>query len=842
MPNRRHEAAEGNRGCLSAATAMWRIRRSPVKSTFSTICRGKTRSSSSSSSSSSRAQDLLHGKTGSGRRAPNIGTIRGTVRAAGAKGRLVWLQLLLLLVGRSLLATAIPIAASSATLPPEVPAGVSGGTGSGASSPPRNPNFSSIRGGAEGPRQSGVLRHASARGERRGERRERGADHGFLSSPAPPPLSERGGGGGGRDERLGVARREYSAGVVGGSGAVGGIDELKQRLEGFMLQRRATATAATAGWVELASYLTKQVGNDPAAKASIVEGAREEATGWTDGGVIRGDRGRGEEGRRVERHRRHAQLRGNSPSASPPPPPPPPLPPPPPPPPPPLVLSRGVFGTSVRAEPDTRATMENVEEGVYGRGGGAGGLLKEQQGREEEKEEVEEERAIGYGQGNRAGDGAKQIGVATRGNGVFDAGVSTAGTPSKEAGTVDSGQHQQEQQGEMADGEHVELPSSSWVGEGNYAHPRDSSGMRAIDGGAEEIQRGAWNHAEHKLEAQEEPQQQLGLARDGRALAEEPRKFADGLELDCTLTVPGSGVAAGGAVFSEPLEGDVLVLGDVASVSWSLDLFDTVTPGNSSGTSSASSLVTDLDVGQVNITLFNADEEVQTFVNTDNTGTYSWTIPDNVEQSRFYRLAVWDTTTGICGITYEFAISGELSITVTAFEGYNEGTAVDISPLRRGDAASSEGGGEIYSCGGSVGVGWNFTGLLEEVNVRVCQEPSSLGSLAGLEDEDLQNPGSPVTEDGEFFICLDPVSGDVLANSSFLNASLTATAATTSDGTCGVWGEGFYAKVTWVDSGDADVFGLSNDPDAGGVSVPVLGGVFLKPNDSTPMSIAESQV
>ncbi|CAM9822713.1 unnamed protein product, partial [Ectocarpus sp. 8 AP-2014] len=218
-----------------------------------------------------------------------------------------------------------------------------------------------------------------------------------------------------------------------------------------------------------------------------------------------------------------------------------------------------------------------------------------------------------------------------------------------------------------------------------------------------------------------------------------------------------------------------------------------------------------------------------------------WTIADDLEQSRFYRLAVWDTATRICGISYEFAISGELSITVTEFEGYNEGT-VDISPLRRGDAASSEGGGEIYSCGGSVGVGWNFTGLLEEVNVRVCQEPASSGTLAGLEDEDLQNTGSPVTEDGEFFICLDPVSGDVLANSSFLNASLTATAATTFDGTCGVWGKGFYAKVTWVDSGDADVFGLSNDPDAGGVSVPVLGGVFLKPNDSTPMSIAESQL
>lgn len=46
----------------------------------------------------------------------------------------------------------------------------------------------------------------------------------------------------------------------------------------------------------------------------------------------------------------------------------------------------------------------------------------------------------------------------------------------------------------------------------------------------------------------------------------------------------------------------MLVLGDVASVSWSLDLFEkgTVTTGDSYGTYSASSLMTDLDVGQVN--------------------------------------------------------------------------------------------------------------------------------------------------------------------------------------------------------------------------------------------------
>lgn len=57
------------------------------------------------------------------------------------------------------------------------------------------------------------------------------------------------------------------------------------------------------------------------------------------------------------------------------------------------------------------------------------------------------------------------------------------------------------------------------------------------------------------------------------------------------------------------------------------------------------------------------------------------------------------------------------SITVTLFEGYNEEGTVDVSPLRRANMSSE--GGEIYSCGGSVAIGWSHTGLLEEVDVRV---------------------------------------------------------------------------------------------------------------------------
>lgn len=59
------------------------------------------------------------------------------------------------------------------------------------------------------------------------------------------------------------------------------------------------------------------------------------------------------------------------------------------------------------------------------------------------------------------------------------------------------------------------------------------------------------------------------------------------------------------------------------------------------------------------------------------------------------------------------------SISVTQFQGINDEGMVDISPLRKGDNASLDGGGEIYSCGGSVGVEWSYTGLLETVSVRV---------------------------------------------------------------------------------------------------------------------------
>lgn len=77
------------------------------------------------------------------------------------------------------------------------------------------------------------------------------------------------------------------------------------------------------------------------------------------------------------------------------------------------------------------------------------------------------------------------------------------------------------------------------------------------------------------------------------------------------------------------------------------------------------------------------------------------------------------------------------------------------------------------------------------------------------------------------------------ANLSSVTAPLTADdGVTPNDRTCGVWGTGFYAKVTWADNGD--VYGLSSE---GGDTVPVLGGVFIKPNDTTTtMSIAESQV
>lgn len=93
------------------------------------------------------------------------------------------------------------------------------------------------------------------------------------------------------------------------------------------------------------------------------------------------------------------------------------------------------------------------------------------------------------------------------------------------------------------------------------------------------------------------------------------------------------------------------------------------------------------------------------------------------------------------------------------------------------------------------------------------------------------------------FNCLDPVSDSVPANSSVLNATLTTVEdEATRDTLCAVWGEGFFARVSWAGDGSAaDVFGVSNNG-PNGSTVNVLGGVFLRPNDTTPMSILESQV
>eukprot|EP00752_Nemacystus_decipiens_P009591 g8569.t1 len=331
-------------------------------------------------------------------------------------------------------------------------------------------------------------------------------------------------------------------------------------------------------------------------------------------------------------------------------------------------------------------------------------------------------------------------------------------------------------------------------------------------------------HLQQAEEEEEEP------ARDSRALQEESRVFPGGVELECNLLVPRTAAAAGGGpTIIEPAEGDVLVVGVAMNVTWGLDIFEesVVATDGSSGTPSSGSLPSDLDIGTVNITFFNGDDAVWSSLNNSNTGESSFVVPSDLEEARTYRVAVWDTASRICAISSEFGISGELSITVTQFEGYNEEGTVDISPLRQGN--TSGGGGEIYSCGGSVQIGWSHTGLLEEVDVRVCKEPNTSGTLAGLQDEDLQ-----------LFTCLDPVGDSVPANSSFLNATLTTVEDEAIRETlCAVWGEGFFARVSWAGDGStADVFGTS---DEGVGETTVLGGVFVTPNDSTPISILESQ-
>eukprot|EP00752_Nemacystus_decipiens_P009587 g8565.t2 len=325
-----------------------------------------------------------------------------------------------------------------------------------------------------------------------------------------------------------------------------------------------------------------------------------------------------------------------------------------------------------------------------------------------------------------------------------------------------------------------------------------------------------WQQQQQQWQQQQRQQQQQDdePARDNRALQEESRVFPGGLELECNLVV-GTGPAQGGPTIIDPAEGDVLVVGATADVSWALDIFE---EGSQP----------DLDIQTVNVTLFNGDVEVWSSFDNSNSGEFSWTVPSDMEEARTYRVAVWDTASRICAISSEFGISGEVSITVTQFEGYNGEGTIDISPLRQG-SASSGGGGEIYSCGGSVQIGWSHTGLLEEVDVRVCKEPNTSGTLAGLQDEDFQ-----------LFTCLDPVSDSVPANSSFLNATLTTVEDEAIRETlCAVWGEGFFAGVSWAGDGStADVFGTSDE--AVGETT-VLGGVFVAPNNSTPISILESQ-
>ncbi|CAM9844021.1 unnamed protein product, partial [Pylaiella littoralis] len=374
--------------------------------------------------------------------------------------------------------------------------------------------------------------------------------------------------------------------------------------------------------------------------------------------------------------------------------------------------------------------------------------------------------------------------------------------------------------------------------------PVRSGAPATADRGQREQQ---WRRQQRKVQKQQQQQQQqLKPARGSRALEEDPRTFPGGQELQCTLTVLGNGASEGGPAIFEPTEGYVLVVGTTTNVSWSVDIFEaassTATSEGSSRATSTGNLMQEVDVGKVNVTLFNGDADVQS-VETNNTGLVSFEVPSDLEEAFSYRMAVWDASSGLCGISSEFGISGELSINVTEFAGFNEEGTVDMSPLLRGVNTSVSGNGvEIYSCGGSVRVGWSFTGLVESVDVRVCQEPNSIGSLAGLEDEDLQNPTSPTSDDGERFTCLEPIGDDVPANLSLLNATLSpGSPSSSSSSTCGVWGEGFFARVSWADGGDGDVSGLSTES-VGGDPVVVLGGVFVWPNDTTPVSVYESQL
>ncbi|CAN0376802.1 unnamed protein product [Pylaiella littoralis] len=574
-----------------------------------------------------------------------------------------------------------------------------------------------------------------------------------------------------------------------------------------------------------------------------------------------------------QQQQRHTGLRGSFFSLAPPPSPPPQLPPP-------SVVAYGPFGGHGGSGSAGAETMEAGAAGIHTE-------RQEKHQREEGSEEGERTRA----RTGRGGSGADEeiviadalgvLGVPRAGIDVVVAGgagvplltaVRSVGEETRTSSGTEGWTLEEEEEAEEEEEEEREIPTIMQQrqrrrrrrvlagGVDGDHHNHGGDGRALMSSGSESpVRSGApatadrgqreqqWKRQQRRVQKQQQQQQQQSeLARSSRALEEDPRTFPGAQELQCTLTVLGNRASQGGPAVFEPTEGYVLVVGTTTNVSWSLDIFEaassSATSEGSSGATSTGNSLQEVDVGKVNVTLFNGDADVQS-VETNNTGLVSFEVPSDLEEAFSYRVAVWDASSGLCGISSEFGISGELSINVTEFAGFNEERTVDMSPLLRGVNASVSGnGGEIYSCGGSVRVGWSFTGLVESVDVRVCQEPNNSGSLAGLEDEDLQNPTSPTSEGGEFFTCLEPIGNNVPANLSLLNATLLpGSSSSSSSSTCGVWGEGFFARVSWADGGDGDVSGLSTES-VGGDPVVVLGGVFVRPDDTTTISVYESQL
>lgn len=119
--------------------------------------------------------------------------------------------------------------------------------------------------------------------------------------------------------------------------------------------------------------------------------------------------------------------------------------------------------------------------------------------------------------------------------------------------------------------------------------------------------------------------------------------------------------------------------------------------------------------------------------------------------------------------------------------------------------------------------------------IQICQVPGSLGegSIKGLVDEDLLEDGGG-EQDGS--TCLEPSADGIEADSSYVNVSFLEEV-----DTCGVYGEGFYANISREELRGDDVTGISRP-------VAVLGGVFLRPNETSrllgelQLSISSPQV